>query len=139
MVTVEICLEDIESAIAAQQGGANRIELCDNLTVGGTTPSIGLISQTRKQLEIELQVIIRPRGGNFCYSDIEFNVMKEDIEAAKSVGVDGIVTGILNTDGTIDTIMLSHTYNQAQIDWFKAGSALNLISKQNNLGLVLES
>ena len=103
MITVEICLEDIESAIAAQQGGANRIELCDNLTVGGTTPSIGLISQIRKQLEIELQVIIRPRGGNFCYSDIEFNVMKEDIEAAKSVGVDGIVTGILNTDGTIDT------------------------------------
>lgn len=112
MVTVEICLEDIESAIAAQQGGANRIELCDNLTVGGTTPSIGLISQTRKQLEIELQVIIRPRGGNFCYSDIEFNVMKEDIEAAKSVGVDGIVTGILNTDGTIDT---SRTNSLVQI------------------------
>ena len=55
MVTVEICLEDIESAVAAQQGGANRIELCDNLTVGGTTPSIGMISQVRKQLEIELQ------------------------------------------------------------------------------------
>ena len=112
MITVEICLEDIESAIAAQQGGANRIELCDNLAVGGTTPSIGLISQIRKQLEIELQVIIRPRGGNFCYSDIEFNVMKEDIDAAKSVGVDGIVTGILNTDGTIDT---SRTNSLVQI------------------------
>ena len=102
MVTVEICLEDIESAVAAQQGGANRIELCDNLTVGGTTPSIGMISQVRKQLEIELQVIIRPRGGDFCYSDLEFSVMKEDIEAAKSVGADGIVTGLLNPDGTAD-------------------------------------
>jgi copper homeostasis protein len=78
MVTVEICLEDIELAVAAQQGGANQIELCDNLTVGGTTPSIGMISQVRKQLEIELQVIIRPRGGDFCYSDLEFSVMKED-------------------------------------------------------------
>ena len=102
MVAVEICLEDIESAIAAQQGGANRIELCDNLTVGGTTPSIGMISQVRKQLEIELQVIIRPRGGDFCYSDTEFSVMKEDIEATKSVGADGIVTGLLNPDGTVD-------------------------------------
>ena len=102
MVTVEICLEDIESAVAAQQGGANRIELCDNLTVGGTTPSIGMINQIRKQLEIELQVIIRPRGGDFCYSDLEFSVMKEDIEAAKSVGADGIVTGLLNPDGTAD-------------------------------------
>ena len=102
MVAVEICLEDIESAIAAQQGGANRIELCDNLTVGGTTPSIGMINQVRKQLEIELQVIIRPRGGDFCYSDTEFSVMKEDIEASKSAGADGIVTGLLNPDGTVD-------------------------------------
>lgn len=102
MTTAEICLENIESAVAAQQGGANRIKLCHNLTVGGTTPSIGMISQVRKHMQIELQVIIRPRGGDFCYSDTEFSVMKEDIEAAKSVGADGIATGLLNPDGTVD-------------------------------------
>ena len=102
MITVEICLEDIESAIAAQCGGANRVELCDNLTAGGTTPSIGMIRLVRQQLEIDLQVIIRPRGGDFCYTDHEFGVMKEDVEAAKSAGANGIVTGILSSDGTID-------------------------------------
>ena len=102
MAIVEICLEDIESAIAAQCGGADRIELCDNLAVGGTTPSIGMIQQVRQQLQIDLQVLVRPRGGDFCYTDLEFGVMKADVEAAKSAGADGIVTGILNTDGTID-------------------------------------
>ena len=102
MAIVEICLEDIESAIAAQCGGADRIELCDNLTVGGTTPSLGMIQQVRQQLQIDLQVLVRPRGGDFCYTDLEFGVMKADVEAAKSAGADGIVTGILNTDGTID-------------------------------------
>jgi len=102
LAIVEICLEDIESAIAAQCGGADRIELCDNLTVGGTTPSLGMIQQVRQQLQIDLQVLVRPRGGDFCYTDLEFGVMKADVEAAKSAGADGIVTGILNTDGTID-------------------------------------
>ncbi|MDP7280296.1 MAG: copper homeostasis protein CutC, partial [Candidatus Poribacteria bacterium] len=102
MAIVEICLEDIESAIAAQCGGADRIELCDNLTVGGTTPSLGMIQQVRQQLQIDLQVLVRPRGGDFCYTDLEFGVMKADVEAAKSAGADGIVTGILNSDGTID-------------------------------------
>ena len=102
MAIVEICLEDIESAIAAQCGGADRIELCDNLTVSGTTPSLGMIQQVRQQLQIDLQVLVRPRGGDFCYTDLEFGVMKADVEAAKSAGADGIVTGILNSDGTID-------------------------------------
>ena len=94
MVTVEICLEDIESAIAAQCGGADRIELCDNLTVGGTTPSIGMIQQVRHQLQIDLQVLVRPRGGDFCYTDLEFGVMRRDVEAAKSAGANGIVKQI---------------------------------------------
>ena len=102
MITIEVCLEDIESAIAAQLGGANRVELCDNLTVGGTTPSIGLIKQVRQQIEIDLQVIVRPRGGDFCYTNLEFEVMKSDVEAVKSAGANGIVIGILNPDATID-------------------------------------
>ena len=102
MITIEVCLEVIESAIAAQLGGANRVELCDNLTVGGTTPSIGLIKQVRQQIEIDLQVIVRPRGGVFCYTNLEFEVMKSDVEAVKSAGANGIVIGILNPDATID-------------------------------------
>ena len=92
MITVEVCLEDIESAIAAQLGGANQVELCDNLTVGGTTPSIGLIKLVRQQIEIDLQVIVRPRGGDFCYTNLEFEVMKSDVEAIKSAGANGIVS-----------------------------------------------
>ena len=99
---IEVCVDSVESALAAQQGGANRVELCDNLMEGGTTPSAGTIELARKHLDITLQVIIRPRGGDFCYSDIEFDIMKRDIAGAKELGADGVVIGILNPDGTVD-------------------------------------
>lgn len=98
----EICIDSVEGAMAAQAGGAQRVELCDNLVEGGTTPSIGMIELVRSKIEIGLNVIIRPRGGDFLYSDLEFEVMKRDILAAKNAGADGIVMGLLNTDGTID-------------------------------------
>lgn len=98
----EICVDSPESALAAQEGGADRIELCDNLIEGGTTPSIGSIEIARKLLNIKLHVIVRPRGGDFLYSDIEFEIMKRDIETAKRAGVDGVVFGILKQDGSID-------------------------------------
>ncbi len=88
--------------MAAQQGGAARVELCDNLIVGGTTPSAGTLELARKHLHIALNVIIRPRGGDFFYSDIEFEIMQRDIEIAKQLGVDGVVIGILKPNGTID-------------------------------------
>ena len=94
MVTVEICLEDIESAIAAQCGGADRIELCDNLTVGGTTPSIGMIQQVRQQLQIDLQVLVRPRGGDFCYTDLEFGVMRRDVGRAAIASQPSVIKGL---------------------------------------------
>jgi len=101
---LEICANSVESAVMAQNGKAQRVELCDNIYEGGTTPSYGAILQARKELIIDLNTIIRPRGGDFCYSELEFEIMKKDIEFAKNSGVDGIVIGILNLDGTVDTI-----------------------------------
>jgi GNAT superfamily N-acetyltransferase len=92
----------VESAAAAQEGGAKRVELCANLLEGGVTPSSGTIQLTRRQITIPIHVLIRPRGGDFCYSSTEFEVMKLNIDHAKTLGADGIVSGILKPDGTID-------------------------------------
>ena len=101
-ITLEICVDSVEGALAAEAGGAQRVELCDNLLEGGTTPSAGMIALTRQQIHIGLQVIIRPRGGDFCYSDLEFAVMQYDVNQAKQLGADGVVIGLLNPDGTVD-------------------------------------
>ena len=92
----------IESCLIAQAAGAHRIELCDNPSEGGTTPSYGFIKTARENLSIELYPIIRPRGGDFLYSEIEFELMKADIQICKNLGCDGVVIGMLNSDGTVD-------------------------------------
>jgi len=99
---LEIIGFTIESCIAAQQAGANRIELCDNFSEGGTTPSYGFIKAAREKLSIELYVMIRPRGGDFLYSDDEFEIMRQDIEVCKNSGCDGVVLGILTGEGKVD-------------------------------------
>ncbi|MEO8763323.1 MAG: copper homeostasis protein CutC [Ginsengibacter sp.] len=99
---LEIIGFTIESCITAQAGGAQRIELCDNPLEGGTTPSYGFIAAARKKLSIELYVMIRPRGGDFFYSNDEFEIMKADIEICKQLGCDGVVFGLLNRDGEVD-------------------------------------
>lgn len=101
-MTTEVVVYNIESALNAQKGGADRVELCDNPGGGGTTPSSGAIAVVREVLDISLFVMIRPREGDFCYSDLEFEVMKHDIARAKELGADGVVFGILSPDGTID-------------------------------------
>ena len=102
MINLEVCANSLTSALAAQEGGAIRVELCDNLNEGGTTPSYGQIKLARKLLNIKLYVLIRPREGDFLYSDIEFDIIKADVQYCIDAGCDGVVIGILNADGSID-------------------------------------
>jgi copper homeostasis protein len=99
---LEICVDSTESAIVAQNAGADRVELCNNLIEGGTTPGLGTIVSVRNNLSIGLNVIIRPRSGDFLYTDLEFDIMRRDIEICGENGVNGVVLGILKSDGTID-------------------------------------
>ncbi len=101
-VVFEIVSYTIESALKAQEGGADRIELCDNPGAGGTTPSAGMVAQVRQHLSIDLVVMIRPRGGDFLYSLDEYHAMRKDIEMCKRASADGVVLGILKADGTLD-------------------------------------
>ena len=98
----ELCAETIDACLAAKQGGAHRIELCSGLSEGGLTPSHGLIRAAVERSGLPVHVLIRPRGGNFVYSAAEIDVMREDIEHAKSLGAAGVVFGLLTPDGCVD-------------------------------------
>jgi len=100
-IIVEIAAHSVQSALAAQAGGAHRVELFSDPLEGGVTPSEGLVAVVRDRLKIPLHVIMRPRGGDFCYSDEEQDVMHRDIAAVKRIGADGVVLGVLNPEGSI--------------------------------------
>lgn len=100
--TFEICANSAESCVAAQAGGAHRVELCASMPEGGTTPSFGEIRLARKLIDIRLHVIIRPRGGDFLYTPLELDVMEEDIHVARQAGADGVVFGCLTPEGDLD-------------------------------------
>ena len=101
-ILLEVCPDSVASAIAAEQGGARRGEVCSNLAEGGVTPSAGLIAMVRKRITIAMHVLIRPRSGDFCYSAAEFEVMKREIVLAKQLGANGVALGVLDAQGRVD-------------------------------------
>jgi copper homeostasis protein len=110
---VEVCSYTVQSALNAEKGGAYRVELCSNFSEGGTTPSYGMIELARKYLFIKLNVLIRPRGGDFCYSDLEFETMLRDIYSARQTGADGIAVGVLTDMGEIDRTKMKDIISHA--------------------------
>lgn len=105
-ILIEACVDSVASAVAAERGGAGRLELCDNLFDGGTTPSAGMIVAVKSAVRIPVFVIIRPRGGGFVYTDVEVGVMRLDIDAARMLGADGVVVGCLTRDARVDVQQL---------------------------------
>jgi copper homeostasis protein len=113
-IQIEVCVNSVESAVNAQMGGAKRIELCDNLMEGGTTPSAGTVLAVRGKTINEMNVLIRPRGGDFLYNSTELETIMNDIAFAKKVGVDGIVFGFLTEEGKIDCTLLKEMITLAR-------------------------
>jgi len=143
---VEVCANSLESALNAQKAGADRIELCSELAVGGITPSFGLLKSIKEQLSIPVHVLIRPRSGDFTFSREEFNIMQQNIKLCVDLGFNGIVSGVLNHDFTIDVQRtkelkklsgnLKFTFHRA-FDWvsdpFKALSQLEVLEMNSIL------
>jgi len=101
-IVLEICVESVDRAVSAERGGAHRVELCSDLSSGGITPSAGLMETARRHVHIPIHVLIRPRAGNFIYSEREFEIMERDINVAKKLGMDGIVVGLLDDKKNVD-------------------------------------
>jgi copper homeostasis protein len=113
-IVIEICSESVESAVAAQKGGASRIELCRDLSVEGLSPTVQSIRDARKQLHLPLHVLIRPRDGDFVYSDEELYRMEREVLEAKEAGADGVVIGVLKRDRTVDEDRLARLVDLAR-------------------------
>ncbi len=114
MVICEVCVEGLSGALAATAGGAQRIELCAGLIEGGTTPSLGTVQLAIERAALDVVAMVRPRGGDFLYSEVEFETMLRDVESFRTAGAYGIATGILNPDGTIDTHRMGEIVSAAR-------------------------
>src|SRR5688572_24261254 len=129
-VLVEACVDSVASALAAERGGAGRLELCDNLFDGGTTPSAGMIAAVKAAVRIPVFVIVRPRGGGFVYTQDEFRVMRLDIEAARMLGADGVVIGALTREMRLDAAQLEPLVDAAATLPVTCHRAFDLASDQ---------
>ena len=126
---LEICANSYQSAINAEKAGAQRIELCSEISVGGITPSLGLLKKVMQSLTIPVHVLIRPRSGNFHYSDKEFEIMKENIRLCKDLGCAGIVSGVLHEDNTIDIKRTKELIELSKPMSFTFHRAFDIVSK----------
>lgn len=113
MYTIEIATSDYVTTRAAVEGGAHRIELCTNLAEGGTTPGYGHIRRCREEFQVAICPIIRPRGGDFLYNDAEFDIMRRDVVLCRELGCDGVVVGLLHSDGSVDSDRLARIIEDA--------------------------
>jgi copper homeostasis protein len=111
---LEACVDSVESAMEAVKGGANRLELCNNIIIGGTTPNINLFELIKEKTNIKINVLIRPRYGDFCYTENEFEIMKRDIRMFKRAGANGVVIGILKSDGMLDIARMKELITVAE-------------------------
>ena len=111
---LECCVDSVESAINAAKGGADRLELCSNLVIGGTTPDVALVEEIRKYTDIRIHALIRPRFGDFCYSKHEIAVMKSQIRGLKQAGVEGVVIGVLDEDGHLNQPVMKELIQEAE-------------------------
>ena len=145
---VEVCVTSVDSAIVAEKAGADRVELCSELGVGGITPSVGLFEQVRASIALPVHVLIRPRSGDFTYTDTEFEVIRADIGHFKALGADGIVCGALTTDYLLDIPRterlltwsegLSFTFHRA-FDWVKDPISAFQVLQDMGVGCLLTS
>ena len=126
---LEICANSYQSAVNAEIAGAHRIELCSEISVGGITPSLGLLKKVLQSLTIPVHVLIRPRSGNFHYSDKEFEIMKENIRLCKDIGCAGIVSGVLHEDNTIDIKRTKELIELSKPMSFTFHRAFDIVSK----------
>ena len=111
--TLEVCVDSLESAVAATQGGATRLELCSNLLIGGTTPGVFLYREVTKLCTVPVHILIRPRFGDFCYTESELRIMSEDVSQFRQEGAQGVVIGVLSPDGSLNMTAMETLYRAA--------------------------
>ena len=112
--TLECCVDSVESAIAAKKGGADRLELCSALVIGGLSPSQALYQTIREQTDLPIRVLLRPRFGDFCYTDFEHEILKKEVRSFRQLGADGIVIGSMNPDGTLHLEQMKELMEEAK-------------------------
>ncbi len=110
---LEVCADSVQSAAAAQEGGADRIELCSGLVIGGISPSPAMFREVKRNIDIKVRVLLRPRFGDFCYDEYEFRTIRDEVEQFRDLGADGVVIGILNPNGTLNVEQMAELVKAA--------------------------